>query len=261
MYFTRKAAALLASVVLPLAMTIPAYASSYTVVKNDSIYTISRTFNTSTSKIMTDNKLSSATIYPGQKLNVPSVDYTVKSGDTLFLIAKRYGISLSSLMKANNKWDDMIYIGQKLILPTISGANTGNTSGSSATSHSVINYSSAELDLLARLITAEAQGEPYEAQVAVGAVVVNRVQDSRFPKTITDVIYQKDGGYYQFTPVVNGWIDRPATAEAKKAALEALNGADPTNGALYYFDDSSTNSWLWSKPIALEEGHMVFSYY
>lgn len=258
MYFTKKAAAVLASIVLPLAMTLPAYASSYTVVKNDSIYTISKTFSTSTSKIMADNKLSNNVIYPGQKLNVPAVDYTVKNGDTLFLIAQRAGISLSSLRKANNKWDDMIYAGQKLILPV---ANGGNSSSNTGASNPVVAYSSSELDLLARLITAEAVGEPYEAKVAVGAVVINRVQDSRFPKNISDVIYQKDGGYYQFTPVVNGWINKPATAESRQAALEALNGADPTHGALYYFDDSSTNKWLWSKPVALEVGHMVFSYY
>ena len=259
MYFTKKAAAMLASIVLPLAMTIPTYASSYTVVKNDSIYTISKTFNTSTSKIMTDNKLSSDMIYPGQKLNVTAEDYTVKSGDTLFLISKRAGISLASLRKANNKWDDMIYIGQKLIVPN--GTNVSNSTGNSTASHSVIAYSANELDLLARLINAEAGGEPYEAQVAVGAVIINRVQDSRFPNNINDVIYQVDDGYYQFTPVLNGWINKPATDESRKAALEALNGADPTNGALYYFDDSTTNSWLWSKPIALEVDHMVFSFY
>jgi LysM repeat protein len=105
MYLSKKAAVFLATLVLPLALTIPAFASTYTVVKNDSIYTISKTFNTSESKIKSDNKLSGDVIYPGQKLKVPGTDYTVKSGDTLYLISKRYGFSLSSLRKANNKWD------------------------------------------------------------------------------------------------------------------------------------------------------------
>lgn len=116
-----------------------------------------------------------------------------------------------------------------------------------------------DLDLLARLITAEAQGEPYEAQVAVGAVVLNRVQSSAWPDTITTVIYQKIDGYYQFTPVVNGWIDKPAQAEAVKAAKEALSGADPTNGAQFYYDDKCTNQWILAKPVSTQIGHMIFA--
>jgi spore germination cell wall hydrolase CwlJ-like protein len=255
MFFTKKAAVFLATTALTLALAIPVCASSYTVVSNDSIYTISQTFNTSITKIKTDNNLSSNTIYPGQLLKVPAVDYTVKSGDSLYLIAKRAGISLLSLRKANNKWDDAIYIGQKLILPI---ANVGSTSNN--TTNGAVSYSSYELDLLARLINAEAASEPYQAKVAVGAVVVNRVQDSTFPNTISGVIYQKDSGYYQFTPVENGWINKPATTSSKAAALEALKGVDPTNGALYYFDDSTTNKWLWSKPIALRVGNMVYVY-
>jgi spore germination cell wall hydrolase CwlJ-like protein len=259
MYFTKKAAAFLAGIALPLALAIPVNASSYTVVKNDSIYTISQTFNTSAAAIMTGNKLSSDTIYPGQIINVPAVDYTVKSGDSLYLIAKKSEVPLPSLRKANNKWDDRIYIGQKLILPTVDGGNAKSNIGS-VTGKPVVAYSSYELDLLARLINAEAGGEPYEAQVAVGAVVVNRVQDSRYPNTISSVIYQKDSGYYQFTPVENGWINKPATSDSKRAALESLNGVDPTYGALYYFDDSTTNKWIWSKPIALRAGNMVYVY-
>lgn len=261
MHFTKKAAAFLAVAALSLTMAFPAYASSYTVVKNDSIYSISQTFKTSTSEIMKSNNLASTAIYPGQTLNVPAKAYTVKSGDTLYLIAKRTGISLTSLRKANNKWDDKLYIGQRLLLPGM-----GNQSGSSSNSgtgtsvKSSISYSSYELDLLARLITAEADNQPYSAKVAVAAVVVNRVKDPRFPNTISGVIYEKDDRFYQFTPVENGWINKPASPDAKKAALEALNGSDPTHGAVYYFDDSATNKWLWSKPIALRIAKMVYVY-
>lgn len=265
MIFTKKkkATAFLVVIFLFLALSFPAYASTYTVVKNDSLYTISQTFNTSVATIKNSNNLTSYVIYPGQKLNVPATDYTVKSGDTLYLISKRAGISLWSLRKANNKWDDMIYVGQKLILPGVNGGSASSTNYSpqtGSTGKSVIPYSSYELDLLARLITAEAVSEPYQAQVAVGAVVVNRVKDSRFPNTITSVIYQKDSKFYQFTPVENGWINKPATDSARKAALEALNGNDPTKGAIYYFDDSATNKWLWSRPIALRSGKMVYTY-
>lgn len=262
MHHIKKAAAFIIAATLSLTLTFPAFASSYTVVKGDSIYTISRIFNTSTGTIMKGNNLTGSIIYPGQRLNVPAADYTVKWGDSLYLIAKKYGISLYSLRKANNKWNNLIYVGQKLILPVKTGSNTA-TAGSSSQStvtKPVIPYSSYELDLLARLITAEAGDESYTAKVGVGAVVVNRVKSADFPNTITGVVYQKDDRFYQFTPVENGWINKPATADSKKAALEALNGNDPTHGALYYFDDSATNTWLWSKPIALRAGNMVYTY-
>lgn len=117
-----------------------------------------------------------------------------------------------------------------------------------------------DLDLLARLITAEAQGEPYEAQVAIGAVVMNRVQSSAWPNTIKDVIYQNINGYVQFTPVSNGWIDKPAQPEAIKAAKEALNGSDPTNGAQFYYDDKCTNTWILAKSVSRQIGHMIFAF-
>jgi spore germination cell wall hydrolase CwlJ-like protein len=117
-----------------------------------------------------------------------------------------------------------------------------------------------ELDLLARLITAEAQGEPYETKVAVGAVVMNRVKSSQFPNTIKEVIYQNIDGYYQFTPVVNGWIDKPAHSDCVQAAKEVIAGKDPTNGALFFYSNRSTNPWLLEKPIAFKSGNMIFAY-
>ncbi|MCR4434445.1 MAG: LysM peptidoglycan-binding domain-containing protein [Clostridiales bacterium] len=236
-----------------LLMGVTAHAATYTVVSGDTLYKIGKLFGTSSSVIMETNGLSSDRIYPGQKLSVPSQDYTVKSGDTLYLIAKKYNITLASLRKVNNKWDDYLSVGQKLIIPAA-------VSSSPSTSLGTISYSTADVDLLARLVTAEAAGEPYDAKVGVAAVVINRVKDPQFPNTISSVIYQKSGGFYQFTPVQNGWINKPASEDARKAALEALNGRDPSNGALYYFDDSATNRWLWSKPITARIGRMVFVY-
>ena len=207
---------------------------------------------------MQDNNLSSSIISPGQVLDIPSETYTVQTGDSLYLISQRFGVSVYELRLLNNKWDDMIYPGQTIYIPS-SASNSGQSVQSS--SSAVISYTASEVDLLARLIGAEAEGEPYTAKVAVAAVVVNRVKDSRFPNSITDVIYQNDGGYCQFSPVANGMINNPASADDIKAAYEALNGSDPTNGALYYFDDSTTNTWLWSKTVALRVDKMVFSYY
>lgn len=254
MFTTKKAkvffAALVAAMLLP---STASFAAQYTVVKGDSLYTIGKLFNTTSSSIMRDNNLSGTVIYPGQKLNVPAVEHNVVSGDTLYLIANRYGIALDSLRKANNKWDSIIYPGQKLLVPAKQGS-------AAITSKPAAQYSSSDHDLLARLITAEAESEPYSAKVAVGAVVLNRIRDPRFPNTIKDVIYEKSNGYYQFTPVENGWIYKPASEDAKRAAYDVLNGIDPSNGALFYFDDSTTNKWLWSKPLAARIGRMVFVY-
>lgn len=117
-----------------------------------------------------------------------------------------------------------------------------------------------DVDVLARLIMAEAQGEPYAAKVAVGAVVLNRVQSGQWASTIKGVIYQKSGGYFQFTPVENGWINKPADAECIKAAKAALGGADPTNGAQFYYDDSVTNEWIQAKPVSTKIGSMIYAY-
>lgn len=119
---------------------------------------------------------------------------------------------------------------------------------------------SSDIDVLARLIMAEAQAEPYEAKVAVGAVVMNRIQSGQWADTIKGVIYQKSGGYYQFTPVENGWINKPANAECVKAAKAAMSGADPTNGAQFYYDNSVTNEWILAKPVSIQIGNMIYAY-
>lgn len=249
---------------LSFGLSFTAHAATYTVASGDSLYTIGKLFNTTSTQIMQDNKLTSTTIYPGQALNVQASAYTVKAGDSLYFIAKNNGISLTALRTINNIWTDYINVGQVLYVPKVSTSTTaGNTSAGTSTSTSskyVIPATSAEVDLLARLITAEAQNQSYTAMVAVGAVIVNRVQDPAYPKTVTNVIYQVDHGYYQFSPVLNGWIDKPAIDAARNAAIAALQGVDPTNGALFYFDDSTTNTWLWSKAVALRSGNMVFSY-
>lgn len=240
---------------LTLTLSSPAFAGNYTVVSGDSLYKIGTLFNTTSSNLMATNNIGS-NIYPGQVLKVPGETYTVKSGDSLYLIAKKYGISLNDLRKANNKWINTIYPGQVLNIPKTK--SNASTLASTSVTKSVVNYTATDLDLLARLITAEAQDQPYNAQVAVGAVVVNRVKSSEFPNTISSVIYQKDNGYSQFCPVSNGWINKPATETSKKAAKEALSGVDASKGALYYFDDSATNKWIWSRPITARIGNMIY---
>lgn len=106
---------------------------------------------------------------------------------------------------------------------------------------------SSELQLLARTINGEARGEPYEGQVAIGAVILNRVKSSKFPNTVAGVIYQSGA----FTAVQDGQINQPISegSTVYKAAQDAKNGWDPTDGAIYYFNpNTATNSWIWSRP-------------
>lgn len=114
---------------------------------------------------------------------------------------------------------------------------------------------SGDLYLLARLISAEARGEPYIGQVAVGAVVLNRVDHASFPNSISDVIYQPEA----FTCVSDGQFDEPIADSAYRAAQEALNGYDPSYGSIYYFNPSTaTSSWIWSRPLIVEIGKHRF---
>ena len=112
-----------------------------------------------------------------------------------------------------------------------------------------------DLNLLARLISAEARGEPYEGQVAVGAVVLNRVRHPSFPDTLAGVIYQTDA----FTAVSDGQFDQPVAESAYRAAQDALNGNDPSGGALYYFNPATaTSAWIWSRPLIVTIGNHRF---
>lgn len=117
------------------------------------------------------------------------------------------------------------------------------------------NTSDSNVDLLARIIYGEARGEPYTGMVAVGAVVLNRVRDSRFPKTIAGVIYQAGA----FDAVADGQINLTPSTQAYNAARDALNGWDPTYGCVYYWNPATaTSSWIWSRTIKLTIGKHVF---
>lgn len=126
------------------------------------------------------------------------------------------------------------------------------TSSSSSTTSS---SNSSNVNLLARLIYGEARGEPYTGQVAVGAVVMNRVKSSSFPNTISGVIYQSGA----FDVVRDGQINLTPDSTAQKAAQDAINGWDPSYGAIYYFNPSTaTNKWIWSRPMTVTIGRHRF---
>lgn len=134
---------------------------------------------------------------------------------------------------------------------TLNAMGIYSSSGSSGTSSS----NSTNLNLLTRLVYAEARGEPYSGQVAVAAVVLNRVSSSSFPNTVSGVIYQSGA----FDAVSDGQINMSPDSTARKAAQDAINGWDPSYGAIYYFNPSTaTNKWIWSRPVTVVIGKHRF---
>ena len=106
------------------------------------------------------------------------------------------------------------------------------------------------------MISAEARGEPYEGQVAVGAVIMNRVKHPSFPDTISGVLLQPGA----FSALLDGQYDQPIADSARRAAVDAMNGADPTGGAIYYYNPAkSTNKWIFSRPVVTTIGNHVFA--
>lgn len=138
----------------------------------------------------------------------------------------------------------------------IAGTKTLNAMGIYSPSNSgTTSSNSTNLNLLSRLVYGEARGEPYSGQVAVAAVVLNRVSSSSFPNTISGVIYQSGA----FDAVGDGQINMTPDATAKKAAQDAINGWDPSYGAIYYFNPSTaTNKWIWSRPLTVVIGKHRF---
>ena len=136
---------------------------------------------------------------------------------------------------------------------TLQAMGIYNSSSSSSTSSSNVN--SSNLNLLSRVVYGEARGESYTGQVAVAAVVLNRVKSSSFPNTISGVVYQSGA----FDCVSDGQINLTPDATARKAAQDAINGWDPTYGAIYYFNPATaTNKWIWSRPMTVTIGKHRF---
>lgn len=135
-----------------------------------------------------------------------------------------------------------------LVLLLVTSYFLWNTEEQNQTVYAASGNSTSDIQLMARAINGEARGEPYEGQVAVGAVILNRVKDSKFPNTIAGVIYERGA----FTAVADGQINKPISegSTVYKAARDAMNGWDPTGGAIYYFNPATaTNKWIWSRPL------------
>jgi len=247
-------AVLLAFALIAVPFAAAGSAATYTVQPGDTLYLIGKKFNISYTEIQKANNLKSSYIYPGQVLTIPEKSgqnagyflYTVKRGDTLFLIGQRFGVNYRDIMSFNGIWSSTIYPGQVLKIPT-----TRN-----ATASRGLSLSWRDIELMARVVSAEAKGEPFVGQVAVAAVILNRLKSPLFPNTIPGIIYQP----WAFTAVYDGQINAPPTSSAYEAVAAALRGWDPTGGALYYWNPAkATNTWVWTRQITAVIGNHIFA--
>ncbi|WP_342043560.1 cell wall hydrolase [Bacillus sp. OTU2372] len=202
----------------------------------------------------------------------PAFAYTVKSGDTMSGIARSQNLSLQELARLNPQIKnlDLIYVGQNVDTGTMEEKTTrqtvdtgtlevnaiGQAVHTASKAEITVGYSENELDLLARLVRAEAESEPYQGKVAVACVVLNRVASSSFPNSIKEVIYQRG----QFQPVRNGEINQPADEDSIRAVQEAMDEkCDVAAGSLFFYNPATaTNRWLDTRATTLVIGHHVF---
>lgn len=213
------------------------------------------TFGSNTHDVATKTVLQTATLRQGDTGNdVKEVQRKLKQWG--YYTGAVDGIYGAGTKKA------VIYFQQKngLVADGICGTKTyealGITNTSASSSSSSNEYSSSDLYLLAKVIYAEGRGESYTGQVAIGAVVMNRVKSPDFPNSIAGVVYQKNA----FTAVSDGQINLEPDATAKRAAQDALNGWDPTYGCIYYYNPAvATSSWIFSRPTVTVIGKHVFA--
>lgn len=172
--------------------------------------------------------------------------YQIKRGDSLYKISRRYGSNVKELSKTNQLESDLILSGDAIWIPENEAKPMQNSRGKN------------DLYLLARLISGEARGESYEGQVAVGAVIMNRLNSEDFPNTIADNVFKKG----EFESVSNGQIWETVTPSAQRAAEAAISGEDPTGGALYFYNPGKVHSkynWIWTRQVTGRIGLHVFA--
>jgi N-acetylmuramoyl-L-alanine amidase len=172
--------------------------------------------------------------------------YRIENGDSLYKLSKEFGTKVDILKQTNDLQSDLILSGKTLWVPDTEAKPMQNSRGQN------------DLYLLARLISGEARGEPYQGQVAVGAVIMNRLGSRDFPNTIAGNVFKKG----EFESVSNGQIWGPVTPSALKAAKAAISGEDPTGGALYFYNPAkiySESNWIWSRQVTGRIGLHVFA--
>jgi N-acetylmuramoyl-L-alanine amidase len=191
----------------------------------------------------------------------PTFAHTVKKGDTMTKIARENSLTIQELAEANPQISDisLIYVGQTVNTTKPSETSKTNSTIESKMKENTVekpSFSEDELDLLARLVRAEAQNEPYEGKIAVACVVLNRVESPQFPNTIKEVIYAPK----QFQPVSNGEINKPADEDSIKAVQAALTDQrEMAPESLFFYNPViATSRWLDSRTTTLVIGQHVF---
>ena len=199
--------------------------------EGESVYALSRYGSTGEEVRQIQRKLQSLGFYKG------SVDgiYGTQTKNAVLAFQRSCGITADGIAGKQT----LLYLGL-----------SGGTSGSGANG-----FSSADVELLAKVISAEARGESYEGQVAVGAVILNRIASPSFPDTLSGVVYQRGA----FSCVYDSNWYQPVAASAKRAAQDAMNGWDPSGGALYYYNPAKTsNAWMLSRTVIKVIGNHRF---
>lgn len=173
-----------------------------------------------------------------------ALSHRVERGDTLWRLSRLYRTTVTAIQAANGLSGDLILVDQVLVIPE-DNSDAGD-------------FDAESVELMARMIVAEAEGEPYLGMVAVGAVIMNRVESPRFPDTIRAVLFQRG----QFEPIANGRFWRVQVREIhRRAARAALGGMDPTGGALFFFAPRKTNNrFMWSRPVIMDIANHRFTH-
>lgn len=172
--------------------------------------------------------------------------YLVRPGDSLWKLSRYFGVGINDIQAANNLDSNLILAGETLEIPEDEPEEKKE----------IEKISPKEMELLARAVYSEARGEPFDGQVAIAAVILNRVDHPDFPDTISGVIYQP----WAFTAVHDGQFWLTPNETAYKAVEAALAGEDPSGGAIFYYNPvTATNRWIRSRPIITTIGKHVFA--
>ncbi len=243
--------------------TSPAFASTVTVQPSQTFWSISQSNHVSLQSLESANpSVNPSDLSVGTVLQLPagqtSSTYVVHSGDSLWKIAQRYNTSVTSITKANPTLSpaDLI-IGTTINIPS-STMNSAQTNFNQSST----NIYQQNLYWMEHAIHAEADGEPLDAQIAVGDVILHRLETGTYGSTIKDVLFQVINGHYQFTCVANGQIYTTPTASSIQAANDVLvNHDDMVPGAFVFYNPAKTasGSWVWSQPAIAKIGDFIFA--